>query len=297
MDEEKLINRMSRVGIIGNVLLSCFKLYAGIAGRSGAMVSDAVHSFSDVIATFIAMVGAKIARRSADSRHPYGHERFECIASLILGLILAGTGIGIGYSAVKKILAGNYSSLAVPTMLPLIAAVVSILVKEAMYRYTMHYAKKLGSAAFAADAWHHRSDAFSSIGSLIGIAAAKLGLPIMDPIASIVICLFILKVAFDIVKDSLNRMLDTACDEGFEKQLEQFISGQPGVEKVDLLRSRLFGEKVYLDVEISVARESSLLAAHEVAEQLHDALEKQFPNIKHVMIHVNPGEAPEEKTE
>ena len=295
MTEEKIINRMSRVGIIGNVLLSCFKLFAGITGRSGAMVSDAVHSFSDVIATFIAMIGAKIARRSADERHPYGHERFECIASFALGLILAGTGIGIGYSAVRKILAGDYASLAVPTLLPLIAAAVSILAKEAMYRYTMHYARKLGSAAFEADAWHHRSDAFSSIGSLIGIAAAKLGLPIMDPIASIAICLFILKVAYDIVKDSLNRMLDTACDEGFEKQLGDFICAQPGVEKVDLLHSRLFGERVYLDVEISVARDSSLLAAHEVAERVHDALEQQFPNIKHVMIHVNPGEEPEKE--
>lgn len=289
MTNQSIVNRLSRIGIIGNILLSAFKLFAGLAGKSGAMVSDAVHSLSDVFATLIAFIGVKLSQRSADARHPYGHERFECVASLVLGIILAVTGLGIGWAGVQKLVGGNYSQLAVPTALPLIAAAVSIVVKEGMYWYTMYYAKKLDSAAFVADAWHHRSDALSSVGSFLGIGAAKLGFPIMDPIASVVICLFILKVAYDITKDSLRKMLDTSCSRDTEKEMRDFIAAQEGVEQLDLLQTRLFGNKVYMDVEISVERDSSLLEAHDIAERVHAAVEHQFPNVKHVMIHVNPG--------
>ena len=289
MTNQSIVNRLSRIGIIGNILLSAFKLFAGLAGKSGAMVSDAVHSLSDVFATLIAFIGVKLSQRSADARHPYGHERIECVASLVLGIILAVTGLGIGWAGVQKLVGGNYSQLAVPTALPLIAAAVSIVVKEGMYWYTMYYAKKLDSAAFVADAWHHRSDALSSVGSFLGIGAAKLGFPIMDPIASVVICLFILKVAYDITKDSLRKMLDTSCSRDTEKEMRDFIAAQEGVEQLDLLQTRLFGNKVYMDVEISVERDSSLLEAHDIAERVHAAVEHQFPNVKHVMIHVNPG--------
>ena len=198
MDEKKVVAKLSRVGILGNVILSAFKLFAGIFGHSGAMISDAVHSLSDVFATLIAYIGVVLSKQEADKEHPYGHERFECIASLILGMILAATGLGIGYSGIQTLLKARTGTaeIAIPTLLPLIAAIVSVLVKEGMYWYTMYYAKKLDSAAFKADAWHHRSDAFSSVGSFIGIGAAKLGFPIMDPLASLIICLFILKVAF-----------------------------------------------------------------------------------------------------
>ncbi|MBR5981356.1 MAG: cation transporter, partial [Firmicutes bacterium] len=208
MDEKKIVDRLSRIGIFGNVLLAAFKLFAGIFGKSGAMVSDAVHSLSDVFATLIAWIGVRLSRQAEDAEHPYGHERLECVASLLLGLILAGTGIGIGWSGIQKLF-GEGGSIEVPTLLPLIAAVVSIVVKEGMYQYTMHYAKALDSAAFKADAWHHRSDAISSVGSFIGIGMAKLGLPFMDPVASIIICLLILKVAFDISRDAVYKMLDT----------------------------------------------------------------------------------------
>ena len=293
MDDRKIVDRLSRVGIFGNVLLAAFKLLAGIFGRSGAMVSDAVHSLSDVFATLIAWIGVRMARRAEDAQHPYGHERFECVASLILGLILAGTGLGIGWSGVRKLL-WERGSLEVPTLLPLIAALVSIAVKEGMFHYTMHYAKKLDSAAFKADAWHHRSDAFSSIGSFLGIGMAKLGLPIMDPIASLIICGFILKIAFDITRDSLNKMLDTSVSGAFEQRLREFIISQEGVERVDLLRTRQFGSKIYVDLEIAVESDISLLDAHGIAERVHKAVEREYPNVKHVMIHVNPkDETPE----
>jgi cation diffusion facilitator family transporter len=290
MNDRQIVKKLSRVGILGNVLLAAFKLFAGIFGRSGAMISDAVHSLSDVFATLIAYIGVRLARQKEDAEHPYGHERFECVASLILGLILAGTGIGIGWTGVRQLLFER-DAIEVPTLLPLIAAVVSILVKEGMFWYTMHYAKRLNSAAFKADAWHHRSDAMSSVGSFIGIGMAKLGFPVMDPIASLIICLFILKVAYDILRDALTKMLDTSCDKTFEHRLASFILAQPGVKKIDLLHTRQFGNKIYVDLEIAVERDISLLEAHTIAENVHGSVEKEYPNVKHVMIHVNPAEA------
>lgn len=293
MDEKKVVAKLSRVGILGNVILSAFKLFAGIFGHSGAMISDAVHSLSDVFATLIAYIGVVLSKQEADKEHPYGHERFECIASLILGMILAATGLGIGYSGIQTLLKARTGTaeIAIPTLLPLIAAIVSVLVKEGMYWYTMYYAKKLDSAAFKADAWHHRSDAFSSVGSFIGIGAAKLGFPIMDPLASLIICLFILKVAFDISKDALNKMTDTSCSDEFIQEVHDFISAQPDVKNIDLLNTRQFGNKVYIDLEIAVDRNMSLINAHNIAERVHAAVEQQFPNVKHIMIHVNPDKA------
>ena len=286
---KKIVDRLSRVGIFGNILLAAFKLFAGIFGKSGAMVSDAVHSLSDVFATLIAWIGVRLSRRAEDAEHPYGHERLECVASLLLGLILAGTGIGIGWSGIRK-LSGEGGSIEIPTLLPLIAAVISIVVKEGMYQYTMHYAKALDSAAFKADAWHHRSDAISSVGSFIGIGLAKLGLPFMDPVASIIICLLILKVAFDISRDAVYKMLDTSCDNAFEQRLRTFIGSQDGVGRIDLLRTRQFGNRIYVDLEIAVKPDISLRDAHGIAERVHSAVEQEFPNVKHVMIHVNPEE-------
>ena len=285
-DEQRIVKKLSLVGILGNVLLAGFKLLSGIIGRSGAMISDAVHSLSDVFATFVAYFGVLLSKQPEDEEHPYGHERLECVASLILGLILAGTGLTVGYTGIRKIILRE--ELAVPTVLPLIAAVVSIAVKEAMFWYTMYYAKKMDSPAFKADAWHHRSDVLSSIGSFIGIFMARLGFPIMDPVASLIICVFILKVAFDIFKDAIDRMLDTSCDRETEGRIRSFIEEQPGVEHIDLLHTRKFGNKIYIDLEIAARRDSSLLEAHEVAEQVHNRVEQEFPNVKHIMIHVNP---------
>ncbi|MBR3307800.1 MAG: cation transporter [Lachnospiraceae bacterium] len=289
MGEDRIVNKLSLVGIIGNVFLSAFKLLAGIFGNSGAMISDAVHSLSDVFATLIAWVGVVMSRQKEDKEHPYGHERLECVASLILGVILAGTGVGIGYTGIHKLYFES-EAIETPTLLPLIAAVVSIVVKEGMFWYTMYYAKRLDSPAFKADAWHHRSDAISSIGSFIGIGLARLGFTFMDPVASLLICLLILKVAFDICQDALNKMLDTSCDSVFEQKVSNFVNEQEGVQKIDMLRTRQFGSKIYIDLEIAVRRDSSLIEAHAIAERVHEAVEKKFPNVKHVMIHVNPGE-------
>ncbi|WP_243095132.1 cation diffusion facilitator family transporter [Lachnotalea sp. AF33-28] len=208
----------------------------------------------------------------------------------IVGNVLI-TGIGVGKAGVQNILARNYETLAVPGMIALIAAVLSIVGKEAMYWYTRYYAKIIDSAAFMADAWHHRSDAFSSIGSLVGIGGAMLGFPVLDSVASVVICLFILKVSCDILRDAVKKMLDTSCNADYEKKLDDCIRSQEEVIRVDLLQSRMFGNKVYIDLEIAVDGDKSLREAHRIAEQVHDRVEKNFPEIKHIMIHVNPAEA------
>lgn len=288
VNETAIIRNLSLVSVIGNAILSGFKMFAGIIGNSGAMISDAIHSFSDVLTTLIAWIGVKVSKRNADSSHPYGHERLECVASLVLGLVLMATGIGIGKVGVENILSGNYETLAIPSSIALVAAIVSIVGKEAMYWYTRYYAKLINSAAFLADAWHHRSDAFSSIGSLIGIGGAMLGFPVMDSVASVVICIFIVKVAYDISKDALVKMLDTSCGEDYEKKLAEDILAQEDVLGVDMLRSRMFGNKVYIDLEISVDGDKSLWEAHEVAERVHKNVEQQFSDVKHIMIHVNP---------
>lgn len=288
VDESAVIRKLSLVSVIGNAVLSGFKLIAGVTGNSGAMISDAIHSFSDVLTTLIAWIGVKVSKKDADSSHPYGHERLESIASLFLGIVLFGTGIGIGKAGLDNILAGNYDSLATPGAIALIAAIISIVGKEAMYWYTRYYAKLINSSAFMADAWHHRSDAFSSIGSLIGIAGAMLGFPVLDSVASVVICLFIIKVSYDILKDSIAKLLDTSCGEAYEKEMIDYISAQDGVVCVDMLHSRMFGNKVYVDVELQIDGEKTLREAHDVAERVHTNVENTFRNVKHIMIHLNP---------
>lgn len=286
--EQKMIKQVSAVGIFGNVLLVIFKFFAGIIGNSAAMVSDAVHSASDVVATLVAFIGVIASKKEADSKHPYGHERIECVASLILGSILFMTGIGIGIASVKKIILGQSDGIESPKEIALIAAIISIVTKEVMFRYTRAVAKKLNSDAFMADAWHHRSDAFSSIGSLIGIGAAMLGFKIMDPIAGLIICIFIFKIAFDVIMVAISKMLDTSCGKEYEDKMTNFISAQEGVIGVDLLRTRTFGNKIYVDAEISVDGNLRLREAHSIAERVHNEVENNFDNIKHIMIHVNP---------
>ena len=287
-DETAVIRKLSLVGIIGNVFLSAFKFIAGIMGNSSAMVSDAVHSLSDVFATFIAFLGVRFGRREADASHPYGHERIESLAAIVLGLILLVTGVGIGWVGLEKILAGNYESLPIPGMIALVAAIVSIAVKEVMFWYTRHWARVIRSSAFEADAWHHRSDAMSSIGALVGVGGSMLGYPVLDPIASVVICLFILKQGISIIYDALKKMLDTSCGEQFEEEVRQLVDAENQVGHIDMLRTRMFGDKVYIDMEIAIDGSMQLTDAHAIAERVHDDIEHAFPEVKHVMIHVNP---------
>lgn len=287
---QRVANKVSFVTIIGNILLSVMKLIAGFIAHSNAMISDAIHSASDVFSTFVVIIGIKLASKKADKEHPYGHERLECVAAIVLSMVLFITGFGIGVAALKNITSGDYNNIVVPGILALVAAIVSIVSKEAMYWYTRHNAKRIDSSALMADAWHHRSDAFSSIGALIGIAGARLGFPIMDSIASLIIFVFIIKAAYDIFKDAIDKMVDHACDDDTVNQIRECVMKHEDVLGIDMLQTRIFGNKIYVDLEIATDGSYTLSKAHTIAESVHDDIEKSFPKVKHIMVHVNPAD-------
>ncbi|MGD1823386.1 MAG: cation diffusion facilitator family transporter [Pleomorphochaeta sp.] len=286
--EEKTVKHISTTSIIANLLLSIFKFLAGIFGHSEALVSDSIHSLSDVFSTIIVIIGIKVSSKAADNHHQYGHERFESVTAVLLSIILAITGLGIGYSGLTKILEKSYLNAQLPTTIALIAALTSIITKESMYWYTRFGAKKINSGALMADAWHHRSDALSSVGSLIGIIGAINGFPILDPIATLVICIFILKAAYDIFIDGINKMVDTALPSKILDNIRKEVMEVNGVKDIDLLKTRQFGNKSYVDVEISVDGNLRLEDAHKIAAKVHHNIENKIPNVKHCMVHVNP---------
>ena len=281
---EQIAMQVSANSIAVNLMLSIFKLIAGLMASSGAMISDAIHSASDVFSTIIVIIGVKISGKASDEDHPYGHDRFECVACILLGV----TGVGIGLTGVQKLTAGHYDTLAVPGVLALAAAVISIVVKEIMYWYTRNAAKKINSGALMADAWHHRSDALSSVGSFVGIFGARMGFPMLDPLASVVICLFVVKAAVDIFRDAISKMTDKSCDQETVNEMHDCIMNIQGVEGIDLLKTRSFGSKYYVDIEIKADGDKKLWEAHAIAENVHHAIEQQFPLVKHCMVHVNP---------
>ena len=281
--------RVSTVSIVVNVALTAFKLIAGVFAHSGAMLSDAVHSASDIISTVVVMLGVKISGKASDEDHPYGHERMECVAAIGLSGLLFITGAGIGLSGIQKIAqSASGTAVEVPGVLALIAAVVSILVKEWMYWYTRRAAQRICSTSLMADAWHHRSDAISSIGSLLGVGGALLGFPVADPIAGVLIALLIVKVAYDIAKNAINQMLDHACPQEMQDELYQTAAGQEGVLAIDSLKTRQFGARSYVDIEIAVEPTLTIDQGHEIAHHVHKAIEDGFPSVKHCMVHVNP---------
>ena len=291
-NEQAELNYGSRVVIITiimNLALTLFKLLAGIVGNSMAMVSDAVHSASDMFVAFFVLIGLRLARKHADEHHPYGHEKMESVVSIVMSLILAAVACSIGYGAILKLT--GQTGHTTPGAVALVAAVISIAVKEWMYHYTKRAARRINSSSLEADAWHHRADAFSSLGSLIGIGGAKLGWSIMDPLAALVICLLILKVAWNLTTNALNQLVDSAAPPEVIQCLEKLIVAEDGVIRMDDLKTRQHGAKLYVDVEISVAHDLSLTEAHDIAERLHDKIEAANSAVKHCMVHVNPAEA------
>lgn len=294
---QKTAIKVSLVTIIINAALMAFKLVAGIIGNSYALISDAIHSGSDVFSTIIVIIGVKISAKHADKNHPFGHERFECVAAIILAVVLFATGVGIGYSGISNIVTLEYENFSAPRVIALVAAAVSIVTKEAMFWYTYVAAKKINSSALKADAWHHRSDALSSIGSLIGVIGGLCGVRILDPIACIVICLFIIKAAIQIFLDAIKKMTDEACDEKTANEIRDFISSCDGVKRVDKLLTRMFGNRIFVIAEIACDGDLPLVVAHAIAEKVHKGIEEQFPLVKHVTVHVNPYNDDEAKEE
>ena len=279
--------RVSFISIIINIFLALLKLIAGIIGNSQAMMSDAIHSASDVISTIVVIIGVYISRKKPDRKHQYGHERYECLAAIILSFILCLTGIYIGYNGINSLICKNYNNYDI-TLIALVSAIISIVVKEWMYHYTIKAAKKINCSALKADAWHHRSDALSSVGALIGIGGSMLGFKFLDPIASLIISLCIIKATFDIMKDSFDKMMDVSVDTELENSIRKIVIEEKGVLRIDDLKTRLFANRIYIDLEIAVDGNQSLNEAHEIAERVHDKIEAQIKECKHCMVHVNP---------
>lgn len=274
--------KVSVISIVLNIILSLGKFFAGIIAGSAAMLSDAIHSASDVVSSFVVIIGLKISEKAPDDEHPYGHDRMECLAAIVLAGVLVGTGLGIGYSGVKSIIHGTYSH---PENLAIYAAIASIVIKEGMYWYTRIAGKKINSSALMADAWHHRTDALSSVGALIGILGAQHGFPWMDSLASVIIAVFVLIAAYRIFMDASDRMVDGVAEN--EDEIREYAMS---IASVDMLKTRKFGNRVYVDMEISLDGSLSLHEAHAEAERVHDLVEAKFPDIKHILIHVNPDE-------
>ncbi len=285
MEKTRIAGRISIVSIIWNVLLSIVKIFVGLVANSTAMVADGLHSVSDVFTTGLAYAGVKFAEKEADDEHPYGHEKIEPVMGKLLATVLFLTGVFIAYEAIQKIQAGH---LVVPGQLAIGAALLSIVVKEVLFRYTIKGAEAIGSSALRADAWHHRSDALSSVGSLVGIVGARMGYPLLDPIASVAISMLIIKVAFDIYMSSVRALIDTAASQSVIEKIERITHEVPGVVRIDALRTRQHADRLYVDMEIAVDAELSLKNAHAIAEEVHDRLETGMDRVKHVMVHVNP---------
>ena len=284
----KTAMRVSSVSIGVNLGLSLLKLLAGIIGHSGAMLSDAVHSASDVLSTLVVIAGVKLSEKKSDPHHPYGHERMECVAAILLAAFLTVIGTGICIGSVEKIMSDTQADKEIPQRIALIAAVVSILVKEWMYWYTRAAARRIHSGVLMADAWHHRSDSLSSIGAFIGILGARMGVPILDPAAGLVISFFIVKASYDIFKDAVDKMVDRSCDDETVIRMRRVIGELDGVKQIDMIHTRLFGARVYVDIEIAADGRLSLWEAHQIAQNVHDKIEGEFPLVKHCMVHVNP---------
>lgn len=281
----KVARRISLVSIIANVVLSLVKIIIGTVAKSSAIVADGFHSVSDVVSTLIALWGIEISSKENDENHQYGHEKFEAVMGKMLAIVLLITAGYIAWGGYDRIIKNEFE---VPSAIAIVAAVLSIVAKEWMFHYTKAGALKIDSSVLMADAWHHRSDALSSIGSLIGVMGARMGYPIFDPIASIAIGLLIAKMAVEIYLKSVKELTDSAADEKTVEEINKIILSVEGVIDIDMLKTRLHGNRLYVDLEISVNKDLTLLEAHDIAENVHDIIEKSNDKIKHCMVHVNP---------
>lgn len=280
--------KVSKNTIIITIILSIVKLIAGFLGSSTAMVSDGVHSASDVLSTIGVIIGINMASKEADKEHPYGHERLENVVAIILAVILIVTALGIGRTGISKIVSSSNDPLPIPSTLPLVAAIISILTQEFLYRYTKVNADKVNSGALLADAWHHRTDALSSIGSFVGIAGSRMGLPILDPIASLIITVFILKAALEIFKDAIDKMIDKSAGKKLEDDIKSLVLTQDGVIGIKDMKTRMFGNVIYVSLKVIADGDKTLKEGEVISRNVHDRIEHEFDLIKHVEVKVKP---------
>ena len=292
IDREKKAARVTWVGFFTNLILSAAKIVAGVVGRSSAMVADGIHSLSDFVTDFIVIIFIKISSKNEDSDHPYGHGKFETFATMLISFALFIVAIGIFYSGSVKIYEVlNGRTIERPTYLALVMAAVSIVVKEGLYWYTIIIGRKIDSPAVIANGWHHRSDAFSSIGTLIGISGAMfLGerWRILDPITSVIVGIFIIGVAYKLARPSIQELLEMSLPQEIEQKIEQKIRETPGVITFHHLRTRKNGNTFIIDMHIKVDPASSIVEAHDIATHVEVNLKAAFGKRTQVNVHIEP---------
>ena len=289
---EKEIYRVTLVGFVVNLILSAAKLAAGILGRSGAMVADAIHSFSDMATDIVVIVFARISSKPKDDGHDYGHGKYETLATIIISLALAAVGIGIlssSIGSIRTILEGG--TLPRPGAVALVAAVVSIVAKEILYRYTVRVGRRIDSPSVIANAWHHRSDALSSLGTLVGIGCAYfLGerWRIADPIAALVVAVFIFKIAFDLIRSGLDELMERSLPAETEAEILRIVTADPVVREPHNLRTRRIGASIAIEVHVRVDGEMTVRQSHALTEDIEQRLRERFGQGTMIAVHVEP---------
>jgi len=294
LNYEETVKKVGVVTIIWNVILSLVKVIFGFLCNTESLVSDGIHSASDVFSTIVVMIGAKISKKEADEDHPFGHERIESVASILLAIILGFTAILLGYKGIDSIVLFSKGELEITLgssyYLALFFAVASILIKGWMYFYTINAAKKINSVGLKADAYHHLSDSLSSIASVLGVIGLIIGgkFVLADYIASIIISLFILKVSYDIGKDAFEQLIDKAAPKEVVEELIKIANSIKGVISVRDLRSRVFGSMYYVEIDIVVDGDLTVKQGHDIGHDVRLEIEKQNKFVKHCLVHVDP---------
>ena len=292
MERNREIYKVTLIGSVINVVLLLFKFIAGFLGHSAAMIADAVHSLSDFVTDIVVLIFVRISGKPKDKSHDYGHGKYETLATTIIGLALLVVAIGILYSGTTKIISwANGEILAAPGMLALWAALLSILLKEGVYRYSMIKARELNSQAVEANAWHHRSDALSSIGTAVGIGGAIfLGQhwTVLDPIASVIVGIFIVKVSVDLLRNGIGDLMEQSLPDAVEEEILNLVASLPGDVKPHDLRTRRLGNHYAIELHILMEGDISLKEAHDKASEVEDLLRDHYGEETHVAVHVEP---------
>ncbi len=283
---KKETNRITLWGVAVNLFLAVIKTAGGIMGQSQALLADGIHSLSDLASDAMVLVAAKHAGEDADEDHPYGHGRYETLATVALGIILMGVAAGIAYDAILRL--ENPEDIAIPAPFTLIIAMISILSNEALYHATRAVAQKIRSPLLEANAWHHRSDAVSSIVVLLGIGATFIGYPLVDAIAAIIVALMIGKIGLDLSRQSVQELVDTALEPEMVEQIKNTILDIDDVRELHLLRSRRMGHNALVDVHIQVSPKLSVSEGHHISESVETALKDKFDEVNDVTVHIDP---------
>ncbi len=289
----KATTRVTVVGAIVNFILAIIKIIIGTIGHSHALIVDGIHSFSDLISDALVVFAAKHGNQSPDDDHPYGHARIETAFAAVLGGILIAVGVGIVVDALERLTTGD---IVTPESITIWVALVSVLSKEALYRYTLVYANRFNSSILKANAWHHRSDAVSSIVVLVGIIGSVSGIPYLDAAAAVIVSVMIAKIGWDIAKESIEQLVDKGLDPDKVKFISAHIAEIPGVRNMHMLRTRQMGAEALLDVHVEVAPQLSVSEGHRISDEVSKELTREFSDINQVLVHIDPEDDEENST-